>query len=227
MATLQRFGTFARSGLNMIVTLQDVQQALALPEFDSLAAHALMMPASRTINRPPEHTGRPRLGGVLLLLYSQNGELYLVLTRRRDDLSSHAGQISFPGGRREDGEPLEMTALREAYEEIGVDPAELTILGTLSSLYIPPSDYEVHPFVAWHPGRPRLIPQEREVAEILEVPLSHLFNPTTRQEEEWILRDIPVLVPFLLVDHHRVWGATAMILSEFLERLRAARYAGA
>jgi 8-oxo-dGTP pyrophosphatase MutT (NUDIX family) len=204
----------------MIVTLQDVQQALALPEFDSLAAHTKMMPASRTINRPPEHTGRPRLGGVLLLLYSQNGELYLVLTRRRDDLSSHAGQISFPGGRREEGEPLEMTALREAYEEIGVDPAELTILGTLSSLYIPPSDYEVHPFVAWHPGRPSLVPQEREVAEILEVPLSHLFNPATRQEEEWVIRDFPVRVPFLLVDQHRVWGATAMILSEFLERLR-------
>jgi 8-oxo-dGTP pyrophosphatase MutT (NUDIX family) len=149
------------------------------------------------------------------------GQTHLVLTRRRDDLQSHAGQVSFPGGRREDGESLQTTALRETFEEVGILPTELALLGRLSSLYIPPSDYEVHPFVAWYKnGRPLFTPQESEVAEILEVPLSHLLDPATRLEEPWEIRSYQLNVPFYLVSGHKVWGATAMMLSEFLERLR-------
>jgi hypothetical protein len=108
----------------------------------------------------------------------------------------------------------------EAYEEIGIAPEELALLGRLSHLYIPPSDYEVHPFVAWHKnGRPTFTPQETEVAEILEVPLSHLLDPTTRQQETWQIRGYELEVPYYLVSGHKVWGATAMMLSEFLDRL--------
>ncbi|MGD2078139.1 MAG: CoA pyrophosphatase, partial [Chloroflexota bacterium] len=132
----------------------EIRQALALPAFDAEGAQQHMIPRPRG-GRPPEMTGRPRQGAVLVALYDKDGQTHLVLTRRRDDLNDHAGQISFPGGRREDGETLQATALREAQEEIGLQPADMTILGQLSLLYIPPTDYEVHPFVAWHHGQPQ------------------------------------------------------------------------
>jgi 8-oxo-dGTP pyrophosphatase MutT (NUDIX family) len=198
----------------------DVKRALQSADFDTEAAQHKMVPRPRG-SRPPEMAGRPRQGGVLVILYLLNGRTHLVLTRRRDNLNSHAGQISFPGGRREEGESLKTTAVREAQEELSVNPSALNHLGRLACLYIPPSDYEVHPFVAWHDGRPEFVPQVDEVAEILEVPLAHLVDPATYREEMWEIRGFQVEVPYFLVDGHKVWGATAMMLSEFLERLRA------
>lgn len=207
--------------MKVLSIVGQIQQALNLDDFDPLAAQLKMAPRPRSVVRTPETPGRPRQGGVLVLLYEIARQPYLVLTRRRDDLQSHAGQISFPGGRREAGESLQTTAFREAFEEVGVLPTELALLGRLSSLYIPPSDYEVYPFVAWYKnGRPVFTPQEREVAEILEVPLSHLLDPATRLEEPWEIRGFQLNVPFYLVSGHKVWGATAMMLSEFLERVQ-------
>lgn len=203
------------------LTGAQIQQALSLENFDPIAAQLKMAPRPRITIRTPETPGSPRQGGVLILLYEKLGQTYLVLTRRRDDLQSHAGQISFPGGRREVGETLQMTAFREAHEEVGVHPRELELLGRLSSLYIPPSDYEVHPFIAWYKnGMPVFIPQVTEVAEILEVPLNLLLDPATRMMEKWELRGFELDVPFYLVKGHKVWGATAMMLSEFLGRLQ-------
>jgi 8-oxo-dGTP pyrophosphatase MutT (NUDIX family) len=208
----------------MSFSLQEIRQALQLSGFDPARAQGNMIPNPRGRRRPSDKPGRPRQGGVLLVIYPWQRQTFVVLTRRRDDLGSHAGQISFPGGRREDGESLQATALREAREEIGVEAENLMLLGELSHLYIPPSDFEVHPFVAWHHGRPRFVPQESEVAEILEVPLGHLLDPATRQEETWELHGYQVHVPFYMVESHKVWGATAMMISEFLERLRAVRH---
>lgn len=206
----------------MGTTLANVQQALQIPGFDGVAAQLKMAPTFRPNSRPPDRHGQARLGGVLVLLYCLEGELHLVLTRRREDLNSHAGQISFPGGRNEYPETLSHTALRETQEEIGVLPTAVSLLGPLSHLYIPPSDFEVHPFVGWHQDgkRPNFIPHTHEVAEILEVPLRHLLDPATRREEPWELRGMQVMVPFFDVFGHKVWGATAMMLSEFIERLR-------
>jgi len=203
-------------------TLQNIQAALDLESFDVLAAQQLMIPRIRRNERPPEMQGEPRVGGVLLLLYCYQQQMHVVLTRRRDDLNAHAGQISFPGGRREAGETAVQTALRETYEEIGVPPADISILGELTSIYIPPSDFEVHPYVGWvHNGeRPSFTPQISEVAEIIETPLSHLMQPESRRSEPWEFRGSQVTVPFFDVDGHKVWGATAIMLSEFLERLR-------
>lgn len=198
---------------------EDIRRALALPGFDHEAAQQQMIPRPRGV-RPLESAGQPRQGAVLVALYDTDGQTHLVLTRRRDDLNDHAGQIAFPGGRREDGETLESTAVREAEEEIGLRPAALTILGRLNCMYIPPTDYEVYPFVAWHNGRPRFRRQANEVAEILEVYLAYLLSPECQFEETWDYKGMTVQVPFYLVGAHKVWGATAMILSEFLERLR-------
>jgi 8-oxo-dGTP pyrophosphatase MutT (NUDIX family) len=205
----------------MIYSRDTIERALKLTDVDGVAAQQKMTPRPRGV-RPAELAGRPRQGGVLVILYEKNGATHLVLTRRRDDLNSHAGQISFPGGRREDGETMQMTALRETHEEVGVTPAALSVLGMLTPLYIPPTDYEVHPFVAWHDGLPFFVPQLGEVAEIIEVPLELLLDPANHFEEPWEIRGFVVQVPYYLVGGHKVWGATAMMLSEFLERVSAA-----
>ncbi len=204
-------------------TLADIKQALNLSEFDAAAAHQKMSPITRPIRRPDSTPGQVRLGGVLILFYCYQDELYLVLTRRREDLNNHAGQISFPGGKHEMDESLQETAVREAHEEIGINPTALTILGKLTPLYILPSDFEVHPTVAWYANgqRPTFHPSDDEVAEILEVPLRHLLQPENRAEEIWNLHDTDLSVPFFNVDGHKVWGATAMMLSELVERLRS------
>jgi 8-oxo-dGTP pyrophosphatase MutT (NUDIX family) len=199
---------------------EQIQLALELPGFNGQAAQMGMVPVPRGNVRPPQMSGQARQGGVLVLIFEKNGQSHLLLTRRRDDLQQHAGQISFPGGRREEGESLRETALREAHEEVGIRPAEVQVLGELTPLYIMPSDFEVHPFVAWHTGQPAYTIQTDEVAEILEVPISFLLDPANRHEEPWEIRGFQLQVPFYLVGEHKVWGATAMMLSEFLERLR-------
>jgi 8-oxo-dGTP pyrophosphatase MutT (NUDIX family) len=205
----------------MELTTAVIRQALALPDFDVQAAHYHMLPTDRNRQRPPELPGEPRIGGVLLLLYCHEQIMHLVLTRRRDDLTSHAGQISFPGGKQEANETAVQTALRETEEEIGVPAAAITILGELTSIYIPPSDFEVHPFVGWmrNGERPYFVPEPREVAEIIEVPLQQLLDPQTREVGPILVRGATYTVPFYNVNGHKVWGATAILLSEFLERL--------
>lgn len=204
------------------ITIQDVQEALTLTPFDVGAAHQLMAPFSRKNNRPQEMTGSARIGGVLLLLYCFQNELHLILTRRRDDLNAHAGQISFPGGRREPAETTEMAALRETHEEVGVLPQRITVLGQLTTIWIPPSDFMVYPFVGWvHSGeRPSFTPAVDEVAELLEVPLGHLLDPQTKKEGLVEGRGYRFTVPYFDVQGQMVWGATAIMLSEFVERLR-------
>ena len=210
--------------MKKLITLKDVHNALQMPGFDVAAAHQLMSPPIRLRVRGPNQQGKPRVGGVLLLIYCFNDELHLVLTRRREDLNAHAGQISFPGGRQEPDEPLGVTALREMREEVGISETAVSLIGQLTQIYIPPSDFEVHPFVGWYEnGRPRFSPGMDEVAEIIEVPLSHLLDPNTRREEPWDFRGQQINIPFFDVEGHKVWGATAIMLSEFIERLRAAQ----
>lgn len=209
----------------MQLTIDQIRQALHLPDFDGEAAQKKMMPAFRANVRPPDREGEARLGGVLLLLYCEGAQWRLLLTRRRDDLSTHAGQISLPGGGQEGNESLLETALRETHEEVGAPPQRLTVLGRLTTLYISPSDYEVHPFVAWADGgkRPSFRANPAEVADLLEADLASLLDPDAPRWETWTIRGFQMDVPFYNVDGYKVWGATAMILSEFLERLRAAR----
>lgn len=191
---------------------------LALPNFDGRAAQLKMAPAPRPIQRAPQRPGNPRIGAVMVLLYCRFGELHITLTRRPDGLRDHSGQVSFPGGKQEPDETLPQTALRETFEEVGIVPAAVTVIGELTPLYIPPTDFEVHPFVGWHSGQPRFVRNHAEVAEILEVPLTHLLSPVARRHEKWTFSGYELDVPFYDVEGNKVWGATAMMLSEFLER---------
>ena len=181
-------------------------------------AQITMAPRPRPFS--PSPGVEPRKAGVLLALYPIHGVLHLVLTVRTSDLNYHSGQISLPGGGWEAGDgSLQETALREAHEEIGITTDGLEILGALTPLYIPPSHNVIHPFVATMPQRPTFDPDPREVAELLEVPLHLLLDPATQREEDWIWRGAPLHVPFYAVGGYKVWGATAIVLAEFLALL--------
>lgn len=198
-----------------MLTPDALQAALHQP-LPGLAAQVRMAPSPRPMAPPtPDH--EPRRGGVLILLYpnGEDGQLHLVLTRRTDSVGTHRGQISFPGGSvdPEDASTAQ-TALREACEEIGVCEADLRLLGDLSPLYIPPSDFRIYPHIAYTAQRPVFNPQPDEVAELLEAPLNHFLDESAIVVEEWIIRGQPMRIPFFLVHGHKVWGATAMVLAE-------------
>lgn len=167
-----------------------------------------------------------REAGVLALVYpsdgSPDGEPILVLTRRRDELPDHGGQIAFPGGQRDDGEQLEDTALREAHEEIGLRPDPVQLLGRLTPLYIPPSNFCVHPFVGVVSIEPNLRPTDTEVGQILHASIADLLRPESRKIETWTLHGTDIDVPFYEVAGHVVWGATAMMLAELIAIARDA-----
>jgi 8-oxo-dGTP pyrophosphatase MutT (NUDIX family) len=203
-----------------LITLDTIRAALNLSAFDAAAAHQAMFPGTRL--RDVVKTALSRQAGVLLLLYPEGGDLHIVLTRRTDTLRGHSGQISFPGGRRDPNDPtLIDTALRETCEELGVCDPGLAILGSLTPIYIPPSDFEVFPAVAALDQRPLFRPNPAEVAEVFSVPVSALLDDAHKQVEQWPFNDTLVQIPFYGFNGHKVWGATAIMLSEFEGRLRA------
>lgn len=181
------------------------------------AAHARMAPRPQ-VGPPREEEPRAdaRQGGVLALLYPHAGRLWLPFILRATYNGVHSGQISFPGGGLEpDDDGLVDTALREAYEEVGIDPASVQVLGELSPLYIPPSNFLVQPVLGFTHDRPRFRLDPYEVAELLEVPLADLLNPRNHREEVRPLRDERLAdVPYFAVQERVIWGATAMILAE-------------
>ncbi len=152
----------------------------------------------------------------MILLYSKGKDLYFVLTRRTLSVATHKGQISLPGGGRENGESLDQTARRETSEELGIPAEHIEILGPpLTPLYIPVSEFWVTAYVGYWDGELQFAPEPNEVIEPIETPLEALLDDSYIVEEEWELRGERVTVPFFDVEGHKVWGATAMILSEF------------
>ena len=141
----------------------------------------------------------------------------VVLTERRDDLPSHPGQISFPGGRQEPEELLLETALREASEEIGLARTDVQILGQLSPLFVPPSNYLVYPFVAFSMEPLTLAPADGEVRSIIRAPLSALLDPANRRTEDRERYGKTVRIPLFDIAGSKVWGATAMMLAELID----------
>jgi len=150
-----------------------------------------------------------------MLIYPHEQGPRMALTLRRDDLPQHAGQISLPGGAVDPGESAEVAALREAHEEIGVDPTGIRIVGALSTLWVIVSNFVVEPFVAVSDVRPGFRIATREVAQLIEAPVAHLRDPA-RLHWQRVARDgLLVQYPYFDLDGHRVWGATAMMLGEF------------
>jgi len=199
-----------------------IKKALAIKGFDANKAQNIMAPRPRTSVRPPEKKGSPNQGAVMLLLYKKSRDLNILLIKRQDNLSYHPGQISFPGGTHEEKETFLETALRETHEEIGIEPDTLEILGNLNPVYIPPSDFVVYPFVSWHNNQPVCIPCQDEVAEIIEVSIDEFFKKNSKSSEIRTINNSEITAPYFRINEHKVWGATAMILSELLERFKNA-----
>ena len=158
---------------------------------------------------------------VLILLYERDGEPHVLFTRRTEDVEHHKGEVSFPGGASENEDPdLMTTALRETFEEVGVRPEEVEVIGQLDEL-ITISNFKVTPYVGvLAVGRPyRFVPHEREVAEVVEVPLRHLLDDRHVEMEFRQWQGRPVRLPAYIYDGHRIWGATAKMLQHLLSIL--------
>jgi len=162
-------------------------------------------------------TGRDAIGAAagLMLLFPVAHVAHIVLTVRASHLPSHAGQVSLPGGAVEEGETIDQAALREAREEVGLDPSAVRLLGRLTPLHIPVSGFVLHPVVALMDWRPVLRPSDREVERILEAPLHELADPARRLLRRASLDERgEVEIPYIEIHGAELWGATAMVLSE-------------
>jgi 8-oxo-dGTP pyrophosphatase MutT (NUDIX family) len=155
---------------------------------------------------------------VLVPLYVDGGELHAVFTKRRDDLRRHPGEISFPGGRQDEGDAdLQVTALREAEEEIGLPPQAVELVGALQPTPTIATGYAIYPFVGLiEPGLTWTL-SAREVALVLELPLRQLRDGYVRQR--LIRRGLPIRTDTYVVGDHLIWGATARILSDLFDRI--------
>jgi 8-oxo-dGTP pyrophosphatase MutT (NUDIX family) len=199
-----------------------IKKALAIKGFDTISAQNMMTPRPRESVRPPKKKRSPNQGAVMLLFYNKNHKLNILLIKRQDNLSYHPGQISLPGGKHEDKETFLETALRETYEEVGIESDNLEVMGKLNPVYIPPSDFVVYPFVSWHNSQPVCTPCYDEVAETIEVSINELFKKSSKSSEMRIINGSEITAPYFKIKEHKVWGATAMILNELLERFKCA-----
>jgi len=177
-------------------------------------AHQIMAPSFRGSFK---HEDEPSRAAVMALLYPSGDEVQLILIKRNEYDGPHSGQVSFPGGawEEQDGN-LENTAIRETREELGISE-DIEILGILTPLYIPVSNFLVAPFLGWLPGRPQYRPDDSEVQYVIEVSLTSLLDPDNRRAERMYRHDRYVEAPYYLAGKEKIWGATAMMLSEILQ----------
>lgn len=164
--------------------------------------------------------GRPP-SAVLVALYDHAGEATLVCTRRAWHLRSHKGEVCFPGGRREPADPdLVTTALREAHEEVDLDPGSVEVVGELDRLTTVSSPALIVPVVGRLPSRPHLVPAEDEVDGVLHLPVRELLDPAIYREEVWPLRPARS-IHFFELQGDTLWGATALMVRNLLTLVAA------
>lgn len=209
--------------MNFKEHIEQLQQRLQQP-LPGIAAQNKM--ASRVRELPLHVPDDARESAVLALLFPRNGELNLLLIKRIEDGKPHGGQISFPGGRKDpEDESLQITALRETHEEVGIPSTDIEILGQLSSLYIPVSNSNVFPFIGYTPQQPEYILSVNEVQYTLEVPIVKLFQPERKSVKNITpssFPDIIIKAPVYEWDNnHTIWGATAMMLAELEDIMNA------
>jgi 8-oxo-dGTP pyrophosphatase MutT (NUDIX family) len=162
-----------------------------------------------------------KIGAVLILLFEDEQKIKTVLIQRPQYEGVHGGQVAFPGGKIEPDETLDQAALREAEEEVGVISKDIKLLGKLTELFIPPSNFLVHPFVGSIEYKPGFQPQQEEVEGIIEVNLDYLLDESRISEKEIILSSgLQLRTPYYDLNGKTVWGATAMMISEFAQILR-------
>jgi 8-oxo-dGTP pyrophosphatase MutT (NUDIX family) len=200
--------------------LRQLERSLRVKLADTLPGVQAQLRFAPTPARPGWRAGHfppdTRTAAALLLLYPRANDVAIPLTVRASGLARHAGQISLPGGATDEGEALSDTALREASEEIGVDPASVRILGELTPVHVVVSGFTLHPVIGVTDQRPDFMAAPGEVDEILEVSLDHLRDASCIGRDIRIREGVAVEWPYFDLLGHQVWGATAMILGEFV-----------
>ncbi len=181
-------------------------------------AQQMLMPEGRMLSNINENKVN---ASVLILLYPNiKGEVSTVLIKRPIYNGHHSGQISFPGGKLEPSDKnFEITALRESKEEIGINPDEIRIIGTLTELYIPISNFLVHPYVGYTLNTPYFLIDKSEVEYIIEFPVKILLSLEIKNRKQ-IIFDKERNIPYFEINKEIVWGATSMILNEFIQLIR-------
>ena len=177
---------------------------------------------ARTFDLKP--SPKRRAAGVLALFYMREGRLHLVFIRRTEKVPTHKGQVAFPGGSGEaDDKDLGETALREAWEELGIDRTRVVMLGALRPFETFVSNFVVSPFCGWLvDADPVFVAQPFEVAEVLEIPLEELRNRKNRHRGKVPGFNVPIPLPYFRLADTIIWGATGGIVDELLEALNEA-----
>ena len=197
------------------MTLLDLKTAFKQP-LPGIKGHQLLMPSYRnSLDLEAVASKNPKRAGVLVHLFEGVDGIEVLLMKRPEYDGTHSGQVSFPGGKFEDGDhTLENTAYREAFEEVGLRREELLPLGELSWLYIPPSNFYVEPYVTYSPALPELVLEEKEVAYTLSIPLISICDGSILRDAEVMTKYGALRVPAFHWRGEVIWGATAMILGE-------------
>ena len=201
---------------NLIISLENQLRNTNPGEF----AQNIMKPKYLTTKNKSYINSNAIPSAVLILLFKENNIYKYYLTQRSNNVGKHKGQISLPGGSQEKNESLESTALRETEEEIGIDKDTIYIIGKLTKLYVPVSGFCIYPFVGWTNNIARIKPSD-EVEKIFNVPLSDLLNKNNEKHKQKVLNNKLTKVPYFNLRNNEVWGATAMILSEFKKILES------
>lgn len=188
---------------------------LQLPLPGALAHEPLRAVPTGLVKPRFDHPDPPKPGSVLILLHPADGSIQIPLIKRPDYLGAHSGQVSLPGGKAEPGESPTETALREAFEEIGVTPNQVSVVGSLSPFFVMPSNFMVTPVVGYLAHPMSFVPDAKEVERILFADLSALLAEDAVRETEIVAaRLFPMRAPHFLIEDEVVWGATAMMLNE-------------
>jgi len=162
-----------------------------------------------------------KLAAVLILFYEKDKQPHLVFMQRNTYPGVHSNQISFPGGKYEPyDEDMTTTALRESHEELGINSNEVSVIGTLTKVYIPPSNFIVEPVVGISQRRPHFIPDRIEVSEVIEIPFQQFLSTNSKKTVQVQSQGNHHHVPAYVINGTTIWGATAMILSELSYMMR-------
>jgi 8-oxo-dGTP pyrophosphatase MutT (NUDIX family) len=197
---------------------------LMTAELPAEVSHIKMAPLERIESLKNFDIGikKPKIAAVMMLFYPKKGITHLVLIVRNSYKGVHSAQIAFPGGKYEaQDEIFENTALRETHEEVGIHPNNMEIIKTFTPMYIPPSDFMVHPFLGISKEEIVFIPDPKEVANIIELPLTVFLSDTIITDTKLTTSYAnDISVPAFKIEEHIVWGATAMMLSELKDVLK-------
>jgi len=201
-------------------SLKDILRTSLSGVLHGTLAQNIMAPSHRHPPGMKANIAPPRKSAVMIILFGEADDLSTLYIKRPDYDGHHGGQMAFPGGKSEKiDQSIQETAIRECFEEVGVRVAPSDIVGALSPLYIPVSNMDVYPYVAYFPQLPEQHLDAREVAFTVSAQLSHLVLPDTICLKEMLINNIAVTIPYYSVSGQEIWGATAMITAELLAML--------